>query len=597
MSRQIQQHASAAVELKLLPANDDLKKAADQLDRAFHAQIAKATLGQSPSALAEAYSDWLAHLAKSPGKQAWLAWKAARKSARFARFLAQCALHEGDAPPCIEPLPGDRRFSDPAWQHWPFNAFQQGFLLWQQWLHNATTEIAGVSAPHEKMVSFMTRQWLDMFAPSNFPLTNPVVLSRTLAEDGANFARGLRYLAEDARHAVIGDGGGGHANPAVGKTVAITPGNVVFRNHLIELIQYSPSTDKVAPEPVLIVPAWIMKYYILDLSARNSLVRYLVGQGFSVFMISWRNPDSADRELRMDDYLQLGVLDAVGAVRAITGSPVLHAAGYCLGGTLLSIAAAAMARDGDTRLKSLTLFAAQQDFTEAGELTLFINSSELALLDDMMWQQGYLDARQMAGAFQMLRSNDLVWSRAIEEYMLGERAAENDLMAWNADATRMPARMHGEYLRSLFLDNDLAEGRYKALGAPVAMNDIHVPMFVVGTEADHVAPWRSVHKIHLLTDAEVTFVLTSGGHNAGIVSEPGHKGRHFRQLTRAADGHYAAPDEWVAATPQVEGSWWPAWVAWLRDRSGSFVTPPPLGSVALGFPALDDAPGEYVLQP
>ncbi|MEJ0046465.1 MAG: alpha/beta fold hydrolase [Rhodospirillales bacterium] len=597
MSRQVQLHAAPPPGVPAFSIEDDVKAAADRLDRGFGALIAKATLGQSPPALAEAYLDWLSHLAAAPGKQLWLAWKGSRKTLRFARYLLQCALHEGHAPPCIDPLPGDRRFTDPAWQGWPFNAYQQGFLLWQQWMHNATTEVAGVSVAHENIVSFATRQWLDMFAPSNFPLTNPVVLSRTMTEGGANFARGLGYLAEDARRAVaLGRGNDARPNPAVGDTVAATPGKVVFRNHLIELIQYTPTTQQVAPEPVLIVPAWIMKYYILDLSAQNSLVRYLVGRGFTVFMISWRNPDAGDRDTSMEDYLRSGVMAAIDAVTAISGSPTLHGTGYCLGGTLLSIAAAAMARDGDTRLKTLSLFAAQQDFTEAGELTLFVNSSELALLDDMMWQQGYLDARQMAGAFQILRSNDLIWSRVIQDYLLGEREAQTDLMAWNADATRMPARMHGEYLRSLFLNNDLAEGRYLAGGAPVAISDIHVPIFVVGTETDHVAPWRSVHKIHLLSDAEVTFVLTSGGHNAGIVSEPGHPRRHFRQLTRAAEGNYIAPDAWMEAARRVDGSWWPSWVQWLENRSGTAVAPPPLGRAEAGYKVLEDAPGGYVLQ-
>jgi polyhydroxyalkanoate synthase len=274
----------------------------------------------------------------------------------------------------------------------------------------------------------------------------------------------------------------------------------------------------------------------------------------------------------------------------------VHAVGYCLGGTLLSIAAAAMARDGDDRLKSVTLLAAQTDFTEAGELMLFINESQLAFLEDMMWEQGFLDSRQMAGAFQILRSSDLVWSRAVREYLLGGRQPMTDLMAWNADATRMPFRMHSEYLRQLFLDNDLAEGRYTVAGRPVALTDIRAPIFAVGTLRDHVAPWHSTYKIHLQTDTEVTYLLTTGGHNAGIVAEPGHHGRSFQVMTRQHDDLYLDPETFLSEAPRKDGSWWPQWVAWLNSRSGMPVAAPAFGAPRSGYTPVADAPGLYVLQ-
>ena len=289
-------------------------------------------------------------------------------------------------------------------------------------------------------------------------------------------------------------------------------------------IQYSPATAKVRPEPILIVPAWIMKYYILDLSPHNSLVRFLIAQGFSVFMISWRNPGAEDRDLSFDQYRKLGIDAAIAAINQLVPGRAIHAAGYCLGGTLLAIAAARLRNERPDCLRSVTLLAAQVDFTEAGELTLFMNESQVAFLEDMMWQRGVLEAAQMAGAFQLLRSHDLIWSRVIRNYLMGERVAPSDLMSWNADATRMPYRMHSEYLRKLFLNNDLAEGRYLADGQPIALTDLNGPMFVVGTSRDHVAPWRSAYKVHLLTDADITFVLASGGHNAGIVSPPSEAG-------------------------------------------------------------------------
>jgi polyhydroxyalkanoate synthase len=336
-----------------------------------------------------------------------------------------------------------------------------------------------------------------------------------------------------------------------------------------------------------------MKYYILDLSPGNSLVRYLVEQGFTVFMISWRNPGEADRDLGMEDYRRLGVMAALDQISALIPGRQIHAAGYCLGGTLLSIAAATMAREGDGRLKSLSLFAAQNDFTEAGELTLFINESQVSFLEDLMRNQGYLDGKQMAGAFQLLRSNDLIWSKLVQEYLMGERARPSDLMAWNADATRLPYRMHSEYLRRLFLNNDLAEGRFESAGRPVALTDIRAPIFAVGTETDHVAPWRSAFKIHLLADTDVTFLLTSGGHNAGIVSEPNHKRRHYRIHTQTEHDTYLDPDRWLAEVEPHQGSWWPQWAAWLAARSSGEEDPPRFEEEA----SLCAAPGVYVLQP
>jgi polyhydroxyalkanoate synthase len=435
-----------------------------------------------------------------------------------------------------------------------------------------------------------------MASPSNFIATNPVVQRRILETGGQNLVQGLRNFLDDWERIVRSKPPAGTEAFQPGRDVAVTPGKVIYHNGLIELIQYNPTTEKVRPEPILIVPAWIMKYYILDLSPENSLVRYLTDQGFTVFIISWKNPTADDRDLGLDDYRKQGVMAALDAVNAVLPERKVHAVGYCLGGTLLSIAAAALARDGDTRLATLSLLAAQADFREAGELTLFINESQLHFLEDLMRSQGYLDTRQMAGAFQLLRSNDLIWSRLIRHYLMGERTSLNDIMAWNADATRMPYRMHADYLRQLFLNNDLAEGRFQGDGRPIAISDIRAPIFAVGTERDHVAPWRSTFKIHLLADTDVTFLLTTGGHNAGIVADLSRAGRNFQVLTRSAAGRYLDPDTWIKIAPRFEGSWWPEWTRWLVSHSGELVKPPALGASARGYPILCDAPGTYVLQ-
>jgi polyhydroxyalkanoate synthase subunit PhaC len=568
----------------------------ESIDHAFKANLARLTFGLSPPVLAEQTFDWLAHLAILPGKQLQLIEKAFRNAARFGIYATQSGANPA-TPPCISPLPQDRRFQADDWQRWPYNLIYQSFLLTEQWWYNATTGVDGLSQRHQERLAFTVRQFLDVVSPSNFVWTNPEIAQATVSQGGRNLIKGWQNLIEDWQRTTNGKPPVGAEKFVVGENLAATPGKVVFQNRLIELIQYSPTTEQVYAEPVLIVPAWIMKYYILDLSPQNSLVRYLVERGHTVFMISWRNPTSDDRDLGMEEYRRLGVMAAMDAVSAIVPGRKVHAAGYCLGGTLLTIAAAAMARDGDDRLGSKTLFAAQADFTEAGELTLFITDSQISYLENMMWDRGYLDTYQMAGAFQIIRSNDLIWSRVIREYLLGGRQPMNDLMAWNADATRMPYRMHSEYLRRLFLNNDLVEGRFEVDGRPIAVTDIRVPQFAVGTVADHVAPWHSVYKINLLPHANITFVLTSGGHNAGIVSEPGHAGRTYQVRTKAAGERYVDPETWQAETPVHQGSWWPEWESWLALHSTEKVAPPAMGAPQKGYPPRRDAPGLYVREP
>ncbi|WP_066459754.1 PHA/PHB synthase family protein [Castellaniella caeni] len=573
----------------------DIQAAARRTDQYFHAAQARAFASLSPASLLLAWLDWALHLAASPGKQTELLRLAYRHQLDLALYAYECLKVSGDpAQVCVTPPETDRRFGDPAWCAWPFNVLHQGFLLTQSWWEDATHDLPGTDAHHLHQVSFWARQWLDMMSPGNQLWANPLALRRTAEEGGLNLLRGGGYLLEDiVRHQAAMPVAGADKF-RVGTDVAVTPGKVVLRNRLIELIQYAPTTATVRPEPILLVPAWIMKYYILDLSPHNSLIRFLRDQGHTVYCISWKNPTDEDAALGMDDYLRDGFFAALDAIGRIQPEHRIHATGYCLGGTLLSIAAAAMARDGDARLASVSLFTAQVDFSEPGEIGLFIDEAQVHLLEAQMRRRGYFSADQMAGAFQMLRSYDLLWSRVIHEYLLGERRPINDLMAWNADTTRMPARMHSQYLRRLYLDNDLSAGRYPVAGRPVAISDIRLPVFAVGTLTDHVAPWRSVYKLHQFFPGELSFVLTSGGHNAGIVNEPGHPRRQYRIRTRRPGDPFLPPDDWLATTSVRDGSWWSAWAQWLAERSGAPEAPPRPGIP--GSPTLGDAPGAYVLE-
>ncbi|NUB11537.1 alpha/beta fold hydrolase [Azospirillum brasilense] len=582
---------SPAYSFPYLPIRGEL------IDHLVHAWQSRFTLSVSPATLALAFADWAMHLSNAPGKQAEIADKAIRKLNRLLVYTAMSAL-DPDCPPCIEPLPGDQRFRDEGWQTFPFNLYAQSFLLMQQLVHKSTTDIPGVSRTNARIVPFVARQWLDGFAPSNHPMTNPEILRLAVTSQGMNFVRGAENWTQDVLRYLAGRPAPGAEQYQIGRDVAATPGQIIARNELMELIQYGPTTATVAAEPVLIVPAWIMKYYILDLSPENSLVRHLVNGGFTVFVISWRNPGPDLRDYGLDAYRRLGVMAALEAIGAVCGGKRVHACGYCLGGTLLAMAAAAMARDDDERLASVTLLAAQTDFTEAGELMLFINESQIAYLEDTMWECGYLDTPQMAGAFQMLRSNDLIWSRLVRQYLRGDEPVTTDLMAWNADGTRLPYRMHSEYMRRLLLSNDLAEGRFHVEGRPIALTDIRAPIFAVGTVRDHVAPWKSVYKIHLLSDTAVTFVLAEHGHNTGIIAPPGSPDSHFRITEREADARYIDPDTWSATAPPRSGSWWPAWTDWLMRRSSSKrPAPPTFGEPERGYPPLGPGPGRYVLEP
>jgi polyhydroxyalkanoate synthase subunit PhaC len=555
-------------------------------DRAVHGTLAGLASGLSPVVAAKAWLDWFAHLNMSPGKQTELLLEASAGALCLGDIICRTVLSGGAAAPAT---PSDRRFAAEAWQNWPYNLIHQAYLASETWWRSATTGVRGVSRHHEGLVSFGVSQMLQALSPANFLPTNPELWHRTAQRGCRNLIEGAHNFAADARDQLLGRRpGNGEFVP--GRAVALTPGKVIFRNHLIELIQYEPATPTVFPEPVLLVPAWIMKYYILDLRPQNSLIKFLVEQGHTVFAISWKNPTAEHRDLGMDDYRRFGIMAALDTIETLLPGRKTHACGYCLGGTLLSIAAATMARDGDDRLASMSLFAAQTDFTEPGEMQLFIDDTALAWLDALMAVEGYLDGSRMGGAFQLLRADDLLWGPFVRRYLLGEADRPNDLMAWNADQTRMPYRMHTEYLHSLFLRNDLSQGRFVVGRRPIALSDIREPIFALGTADDHVAPWRSVFKINLLARSDITFVLASGGHNAGVISEPGHHGRSYQMMARRGTDRYVDPDTWLSSASRHEGSWWIDWQRWLAERSGERIAAPVISE------ALHEAPGTYVLE-
>jgi polyhydroxyalkanoate synthase len=555
--------------------------------------MARLSGGVSAHAFIEAWTDWGFHFGHSPGRQLELAERAQQNAMKL---MTLAMREDADAPPAFVPKPSDHRFHHPGWKTPPFLLWQQGFLAIQDWWDHATDHLPGLRPEDADRARFMARQALDTVAPSNFPVLNPEIIEATLASGGRNLTDGAAHFVQDMVKTLTQMHDPAPEGFRVGKDLACTPGKVVFRNDLFELIQYAPQTAEVQAEPILIVPAWIMKYYILDLSPHNSMVNYLVGQGFTVFMISWCNPTAEQAELSLEDYRMIGVMAALDAAGRILPDRKVHAVGYCLGGTMLAIAAATMARNGDDRLASITLMAAQVDFAEAGELLLFVDESQVAFLEDLMWDQGYLDRPQMARTFSTIRSEDLIWSRAVRRYFLGQNDLPTDMGVWVADTTRMPAKMHGQYLRGLFLENRLTAGRFAVEGRVIALKDISAPMFVVATETDHIAPWKSVYKTQLFTDCDLTFVLTSGGHNSGIVNEPSNSNSFFRRSHRPVGAFYVGPDNWLASAESQAGSWWPEWQDWLQGKSSGPEEPPELGAPGKGLVPPEAAPGSYVFR-
>jgi polyhydroxyalkanoate synthase len=490
-------------------------------------------------------------------------------------------------PDAEAPPPADKRFAAAAWQLNPaYRMLRDAYLLASDWLlKEADTE--AMDPRLKQRLAFHLRQFTDAMSPALLFATNPAAMQRAIETGGASLVDGARNLMEDiaaGRLSMVDE-----SAFAPGRNLALTPGKVVLRNALCELIQYEPATPQAHAVPLMILPPWINKYYILDLQPKNSLVRHLVAQGFTVFVVSWKNPDASMEAMDFEDYMRLGVLETSAAVREIAKSPVLNVMGYCIGGTLLAMVLAVLASRGDTRFGAATFMVSLQDFSRVGDTAVFMGEPEVELIEQQMMARGYLDAREMSNMFNLLRANDLIWSNVVNNYLLGQRPAAFDLLYWNADGTRMTRAAHSWYLRHTYVENRLVQPGGAVLdGTPVDLGAIRIPVYAVGAERDHIVPWDAAWRITRLAGGEVRYILANSGHIAGIINPPGGKGYWFTGP--------AAPDPtaWRKGATRHEGSWWTDWFAWLGERSGQKAKPPGMGSRK--HPPLDDAPGRYVLE-
>ncbi|MFN4159989.1 MAG: PHA/PHB synthase family protein [Gemmobacter sp.] len=504
---------------------------------------------------------------------------------------AQQVLLKGELKAPEDPTPTDRRFANPLWQTHPFfNFLKQQYLLNAEAITGAVGAMERLDPAERKRVDFFTRQIVDLFAPTNFLATNPDALEKAVATDGESLVKGLENLVRDIE-SHDGELLVTLADPTpfkLGENIAATPGAVVFRNRMLELIQYAPATEKVHQTPLLIFPPWINKFYVLDLKPENSLIKWIVDQGFTLFVVSWVNPDASYRDTGMDDYIRDGYLRAMAEVRRITGEKQINAVGYCIAGTTLALTLAHLKKAGDASVKAATFFTTLTDFSDRGEVGVFLDDDFVGGIERQVAADGIMDKSFMAKTFSFLRANDLIWQPAIRSYMLGEAPPAFDLLFWNGDGTNLPAKMAVEYLRGLCQDDGFAQGTFKVFGEPVSLMDMTLPMCAIACETDHIAAWRgSFNGIRQMGSKDKTFVVSQSGHIAGIVNPPA-KNKYGHYVNEAP---MTTPEAWMEGASFIPGSWWPRWGAWLAKRSGRMI---PARHPGEGAEVLAPAPGTYV---
>ncbi len=547
---------------------------------------------RDPMHLRPAYMEFLSHLWSNPQK---LFEMQAHFWQDYAHLCQESALRfmGGDSQALYKPEKGDRRFRSDLWQESAlFDFIKQSYLLTSKCLQDTVEQTEGLDDDTRRKVDFYMRQFVSAMAPGNFVLTNPEVLQETLNSKGENLIRGLENLLEDMErgHGTLDISTTDYDAFELGENIATTPGKVIYQNDLMQLIQYEPSTDQVYKRPLLVIPPWINKYYILDLRPDNSLIKWTIEQGHTVFVISWVNPDKHLTKKRFEDYMEEGVLDAMEQVKKATGEPDCNLLGYCLGGTLLAITLAWLAaKKQQDRVTSATFLTSLVDFEEAGEMKLFMDDSQLALLDKKMAEKGILSGDVMKQTFSLLRANDLIWSFVINNYLMGREPFPFDLLYWNDDATNMPAAMHSFYLRKLYRDNLLAQpGGVTMKKTPIDMRVVKTPCYFLSTKEDHIAPWKATYATTQMLKGPVSFTLAASGHVAGVINPPDKK----KYCYWHADKTPGAPDEWLEQTKQYEGSWWPHWCSWLKKHAGPEVPPRTPGEGPLK--PIEEAPGSYV---
>ena len=545
-----------------------------------------------PFNLRNAYSEWLEALAKDPQKVIETNMAFWQKSLELSQKAMMSFFSGQPTDPVIKEPKSDRRFSHEDWANKPiFDVIKQSYLLASDWTRQLLANADGMDERTAERVKFFTERALDAMSPTNFALTNPAVIEKIRATNGANLVHGLKNMLEDL------EAGKGQLRIRMtdasafklGENIAATPGKVVFQNRMFQLIQYTPSTEKVLKRPLLIVPPWINKFYIMDLQPKNSLLKWLVDQGHTVYVISWVNPDETYAETGFDDYIH-AVRNALDAIEYETGEKEVNAIGYCIGGTLLTSTLAYSKAIGDTRIKSATFFTTMLDFTDPGELGLFIDEDQIKGLEDKMNEAGFLDGSIMAGTFNLLRANDLIWSFYVNNYLLGNDPRPFDLLYWNSDSTRMPAKMHSWYLRNMYLNNQLCQPKALSVdGVPLDIGSIDVPACFISAIEDHIAPWKSTYSGARMFGGDVRFILGGSGHIAGIINPPAANKYGYRLGTELPEN----PDEWLAKAQSNAGSWWPEWDRWVRTLSNDeqvAARVPGQGNLAV----IEDAPGTYV---